>query len=57
VIAVVAHAGHVLVDIGLYGTPMLILGGAMWWSTRKEKQRQREAGKPPTGASEGPASA
>ena len=48
-IAVVAHAGHVLVDIGLYGTPMLILGGAMWWSTRKEKQRQRESPERPAG--------
>ena len=54
---VVAHAGHVLVDTLLYGTPMVILGVAMWWSTRKEKQRQRESSDGPASPSGGPASA
>ena len=38
-----AHAGHLLVDIPLFGGPVLILAGALIWSSRRERRRE-EAG-------------
>ena len=42
-IAVLAHAGHVLVDIGTFGTPVIMLSAAMIWSTRRERKRRAES--------------
>ena len=39
-----AHVGHTLVDVGLYGGPVLVLAGAMLWSTWRERQRQARNG-------------
>ena len=36
---VFAHAGHILIDAPLFLAPALILGGALWVSTRKERRR------------------
>jgi hypothetical protein len=38
-----AHAGHLLIDIPLFGGPVFILAGALIWSTRRERRRE-EAG-------------
>jgi hypothetical protein len=38
-----AHAGHLLIDIPLFGGPVFILAGALIWSTRRERRRD-EAG-------------
>jgi hypothetical protein len=34
-----AHVGHILIDAPLFLAPALILGGALWVSTRKERRR------------------
>ena len=34
-----AHAGHILIDAPLFLAPALILGGALWVSTRRQKHR------------------
>lgn len=34
-----AHAGHILVDAPLFLAPALILGGALWVSTRRQRRR------------------
>ena len=34
-----AHAGHILIDAPLFLAPVLILGGALWVSTRRERRR------------------
>ena len=34
-----AHAGHILIDAPLFLAPALILGGALWVSTRRERER------------------
>ena len=36
-----AHAGHLLIDIPLFGGPVFILAGALIWSTRRERKRQQ----------------
>lgn len=33
---VIAHAGHWLVNL-LYAAPMVIIGGVLWWTSRKER--------------------
>jgi hypothetical protein len=38
---VFAHAGHLLVDIPLFLGPVLLLGGALFVSTRRERRRSR----------------
>jgi hypothetical protein len=35
-----AHAGHILIDAPLFLAPALILGGALWLSTRRERRRR-----------------
>ena len=35
-----AHAGHILIDAPLLLAPALILGVALWVSTRRERRRQ-----------------
>jgi hypothetical protein len=40
-VLLLAHAGHILIDAPLFLAPALILGGALWMSARKEKQRQK----------------
>ena len=35
-----AHAGHILVNGPLFLAPVLILGGALWVSTRRERRRE-----------------
>jgi hypothetical protein len=37
-----AHAGHLLVDLGVFGGPVFVLAGALIWSTRRERRRQAE---------------
>ena len=32
-----AHAGHILIDAPLFLAPMLILGGALWVSARRQR--------------------
>ena len=44
--AILACAGHVLVDLPLFGSPILLLAGAVAWIVRSE--RRRAAGGPPT---------
>jgi hypothetical protein len=36
-----AHAGHILIDAPLFLAPMLLLGGALFVSARRERQRDR----------------
>ena len=36
-----AHAGHVLIDAPLFLAPVLILGGALWVSSRRERRRNQ----------------
>ena len=36
---VLAHAGHILIDAPLFLAPVLILGGALWVSARRERHR------------------
>jgi hypothetical protein len=33
-----AHAGHILVDAPLFLAPMLLLGGALFVSTRRQRR-------------------
>jgi hypothetical protein len=35
-----AHAGHLLIDIPLFGGPVFILAGALIWSSRRERRRE-----------------
>jgi hypothetical protein len=35
-----AHAGHILIDAPLFLAPALILGGALWISTRRHQQHK-----------------
>lgn len=34
-----AHAGHILIDAPLFMAPMLVLGGALWISARRQRRR------------------
>ena len=34
-----ACASHVLIDLPLFGAPVLLLGGGVWWTTRSERRR------------------
>jgi hypothetical protein len=36
-----AHAGHILIDAPLFLAPMLLLGGALYVSTRRERRRDQ----------------
>ena len=36
-----AHAGHLLIDIPLFGGPVFILAGALIWSSRRERRREQ----------------
>lgn len=38
---VLAHAGHLLVDIPLFLGPVVLLGAALFVSTRRERRRGR----------------
>ena len=44
---VLAHAGHLLIDIPLFLGPVVILVLALMWSSRAEKRREREAPQDP----------
>ena len=35
-----AHAGHVLIDLPLFGGPVFVLAGALFWSARRERRRE-----------------
>jgi hypothetical protein len=37
---VIAHAGHILIDAPLFLAPMLILGGALWVSARRQRHHE-----------------
>jgi hypothetical protein len=37
----IAHAGHILIDAPLFLAPVLILGGALWVSARRQRHRQQ----------------
>ena len=42
-----AHFGHVLIDLPLFGGPVIFLALALMWSTRRERRREQgRAGKP-----------
>ena len=45
-----AHFGHVLIDLPLFGGPVIFLVLALLWSTRHERRRER-------GSQGGPSSA
>jgi hypothetical protein len=51
-IPVLACAGHVLIDLPLFGSPVLLLAGAVTWMVRSERRRgevlRREADRAPT---------
>jgi hypothetical protein len=34
-----AHAGHVFMDLGIYGTPVALVVGALCISTARERRR------------------
>jgi len=34
----IAHAGHILIDAPLFMAPMLLLGGALYISARRQKR-------------------
>ena len=36
-----AHFGHVLIDLPLFGGPVIFLALALIWSTRHERRRER----------------
>ena len=36
-----AHAGHILIDAPLFLAPALLLGGALWLSARRQRERDR----------------
>jgi hypothetical protein len=36
-----AHAGHILIDAPLFLAPVLLLGGALWISARRERRRSQ----------------
>jgi hypothetical protein len=38
-----ACASHVLIDLPLFGAPVLILGGGVLWTARQERRRGRRA--------------
>ncbi len=38
---VLAHAGHVLVDLGIYLGPVLAIALGLWIADRREKRRGR----------------
>jgi hypothetical protein len=43
-----AHAGHILIDIPLFGGPVVILAAALVWSSRRERRREEaESGESP----------
>lgn len=44
-----AHAGHILIDGPLFLGPILLIGGALWVSTKREQKRRRESDKPSRG--------
>jgi hypothetical protein len=37
-----AHAGHILVDAPLFLAPVLVLGGALFVSARRQRRRDGE---------------
>ena len=37
-----AHFGHVLIDLPLFGGPVILLAVALYWSSVKERRRQRD---------------
>ena len=37
-----AHFGHVLIDLPLFGGPVIFLALALVWSTRHERRRERD---------------
>ena len=36
---VIAHMGHVLIDAPLFMGPVVLIAGALWFSTWREKKR------------------
>jgi hypothetical protein len=34
-----ACASHLLIDLPLFGAPVLLLGGGVWFTTRAERKR------------------
>ncbi|TMK67900.1 MAG: hypothetical protein E6G53_01440 [Actinobacteria bacterium] len=43
-----AHFGHVLIDLPLFGGPVIFLALALMWSSRQERRRERgRRGAPP----------
>ncbi len=41
----IAHAGHILIDAPLFLAPMLLLGGALYVSARRERRREHQDAK------------
>jgi hypothetical protein len=39
---VFAHVGHILMSAPLFLGPVVVLGGALYVSTRRERQRKRD---------------
>ncbi len=39
-VLVLAHAGHVVVDLAIYLGPVLAIGIGLWIADRREKRRQ-----------------
>ncbi|HVE67890.1 MAG TPA: hypothetical protein VNB64_04845 [Solirubrobacteraceae bacterium] len=37
---VLAHAGHVIVDLVIYLGPVLVIGLALWLADRRERRRR-----------------
>jgi hypothetical protein len=44
--AILACAGHVLIDLPLFGSPVLLLAGAVAWMVRAERRRADEGPTP-----------
>jgi hypothetical protein len=39
---VFAHLGHILIDGPLFLGPVVLLGGALWVSSRRERKRKEQ---------------
>jgi len=40
-VTVLAHAGHVLVDLAIYLGPVVVIALGLLWADRREKRRSR----------------
>lgn len=39
----IAHGGHVVVDLAIYLGPLIVVGGALWWAAWRERKNPSQA--------------